>query len=159
MTRFSALATLSKLDRLPKARVMLPLVSMSYGKPSRYSWVHRSGATRIVDQAEGGEQGDPLMPMLFALGIHDALERARSELQDGEHLFAYLDDVYAVCQPGRVRDVYDSLSRHLREVAGIRLHYWRPPLIIVDHCLSSLLCSPAHLAFSNVCFSTIKMLA
>ena len=52
------MAMLSKLDGLPKARAMLPFVSMSHGKPSRYSWVHKRGATRFVDKAEGGEQGD-----------------------------------------------------------------------------------------------------
>ena len=93
------MAMLSKLDSLPKARAMLPFFCLSYGKPSRYSWGHESGDTWFVVQAEGGEQGDPLMPMLFALGIRDALAGAKSELHAGEHLFAFCDDVYAVCQP------------------------------------------------------------
>ena len=36
------------------------------------------------------------MPLLFALGQHRALVAIQSELQDGEFLFAYLDDICAV---------------------------------------------------------------
>ena len=32
------------------------------------------GITQYISQGEGGEQGDPLMPLLFALGQHRALE-------------------------------------------------------------------------------------
>ena len=83
---------------------------------------HESSDTWFGEQAEGGEQGAPLMPMLIALGIHDALARAKFEPRAGEHLSAFLDNVCAVCQPFRVRDVYEVLRRHLGEVAGIRLH-------------------------------------
>ena len=31
------------------------------------------GVTKHISQGEGGEQGDPLMPMLFALGQHRSL--------------------------------------------------------------------------------------
>ena len=62
------------------------------------------------------------MRLLFALGVHDALEKVSSELKDGKHRFAYLDDVYAECSPERVRGVYDSLAHHLHVHAGVRLH-------------------------------------
>ena len=62
------------------------------------------------------------MLLLFSLAIYKALKRTKADLQENEHLFAFLDDVYALCEPERVRTVYDSLSRHLFEVAGIRLH-------------------------------------
>ena len=42
----------------------------------------------------GAEQGDPLMPLLFSLVIHDPLEEASRELRPEEHFFVYLDDVY-----------------------------------------------------------------
>ncbi len=48
-------------------------------------------------QGEGGEQGDPLMPLLFSSGQHPALAAANASLQDGERLFAYLDDIYVIC--------------------------------------------------------------
>ena len=80
-----------------------------------------------------------MMPMLFSLGIHTALVRVKEQLREGEYLFAYLDDVYAVVEPDRVRTVYDLLAVALLDVAGIRLNEgktrtWnraglRPPLM------------------------------
>ena len=46
----------------------------------------------------------------------------KAELRDGEVLFAFLDDVYAVCAPNRTREVFALLTHHLWRVAGIRLH-------------------------------------
>ena len=40
--------------------------------------------------------GDPLMPLLFCLGIHDARNEIEGNLQPGEAVFAHLDDVYVV---------------------------------------------------------------
>ena len=57
-----------------------------------------SGKTRWVSPStshrEGGEQGDPLMPMLFALGQHGSLEAAQARLGVGERLMAFLDDIH-----------------------------------------------------------------
>ena len=105
--------------------------------PSTYIWEDEHNLVHSIHQGEGGEQGDahafavlpwaawalqavsrllrsgeklfaclgdPLMPLLFSLAIHDALE---VELEDGELLFAFLDDVYFVCLPR---------SHHLRFV-------------------------------------------
>ena len=51
-----------------------------------------------------GEQGDPLMPALCALGQHAALTQVHATLRQGEMLFAYLDDIYVLCDLSRVRD-------------------------------------------------------
>ena len=51
----------------------------------------------IIRQGEGGEQGDPLMPLLFSLGAKRALEEAAADLAQGESLFAFLDDAYGLC--------------------------------------------------------------
>ena len=69
---------------------------------ARYLWEDDSGEVHDIDQGEGGEQGDPLMPMLFSLGQHNALRAVQAKLQEGELIFAYLDDVYIVCSPERV---------------------------------------------------------
>ena len=50
------------------------------------------GMSHEIAQGEGGEQGDPLMPMLFALGLHPALRAAQARMRAGERIFAYLDD-------------------------------------------------------------------
>ena len=75
-----------------------------------------------VEQAEGGEQGDPLMPLLYCLGAKRALAAASERLQDGELLFACLDDVYALCKPARARAVYDILAEELERACNIKLH-------------------------------------
>ena len=113
---------LGKLRQLPRASAMLPFVRLSYGQASQYAWLDDEGQQHWVTQGEGGEQGDPLMPMLFSLGVHDALARVQAQLRDGEYLFAYLDDVYAVTEPERTRPVYDLLAEALSDVAGIRLN-------------------------------------
>ena len=41
-----------------------------YGNPSSF---FLGGTTHEIRQGEGGEQGDPLMPMLYVLGQHPAL--------------------------------------------------------------------------------------
>ena len=84
---------------------MLPFVRLSYAQPSRYAWLDDAGQERFVEQGEGGEQGDPLMPLLFSLGIHGALQRVQAQLHEGEHLSAYLDDVNAVAEPHRIRPI------------------------------------------------------
>ena len=95
---------------------------MWYARPSEYVWHDDSCQPHAVTQAEGGEQGDPLMPALFSLGQHPALEAVAAQLQPGEALYAFLDDVYAVVEPNRVRPVYDLLAHHLHETARIRLN-------------------------------------
>ena len=66
-------AMLSKLLTFLGARAMLPYLLLTYGRESSYDWVGDDGEVRQVAQAEGGEQGDPLMPLLFSLGVHEAL--------------------------------------------------------------------------------------
>ena len=76
---------------------------------------------RIV-QAEGGEQGDPLMPLLFSLGIHDSLRAVKERMRPEDELFAYLDDVHVVSPPDRTRGVYNLVEAELLAGAGIRLN-------------------------------------
>ena len=62
------------------------------------------------------------MPLLFSLGIQNALEEVRQSLEDGECLFAFLDDIYVLSSPERTRVIYDLLATTLMERAGIQLH-------------------------------------
>ena len=48
-----------------------------------------------------GEQGDAMMPLLYSLGQHRALQAVGEQLQEGD-LFAYLDDTFFVSSPLRV---------------------------------------------------------
>jgi hypothetical protein len=73
-------------------------------------------------RTEGGEQGDPLMPALFLLGQHPALAQVHSQIREGEHIFAYLDDIYIVSHPDRSRAIFDLAGTALWEHARIRIN-------------------------------------
>jgi hypothetical protein len=62
------------------------------------------------------------MPALFSLGREPALQAVQAQLQPCEVIYVFLDDIYAVVQPERVRAVYDLLARHLEAHARIRLN-------------------------------------
>ena len=49
-----------------------------------------------IIQGENSEQGDPLMPALFAVGQHRALVATSERLLLHEHHMAFLDDIYVV---------------------------------------------------------------
>ena len=48
----------------------IPFVWMFCGQPSLYIWEDDEGTVHEIHQAQGGEQGDALMPVLFAFGQH-----------------------------------------------------------------------------------------
>ena len=51
--------------KMPGANA-LPFVRLFYGSPSAYLWEQDDGTVHTVEQGEGGEQGDALMPLLHA---------------------------------------------------------------------------------------------
>ena len=101
---------------------VLPFVSQFYSSASTYNWVDDVGVVHDVVQGEGGEQGDPLMPALFALGQHRALVAVRERLLPDEHLLAFHDDVYIVCRPDRVVPIHALLRAQLWHHARIQIH-------------------------------------
>ena len=68
------------------------------------------------------------MPALFALGLHQALVAVQAGLLPSERLFAFLDDIYVVCSPDRVADVYGSLQAELWRHARIQVHQGKTQL-------------------------------
>eukprot|EP00439_Symbiodinium_sp_Y106_P000394 s14575_g1.t1 len=119
---FDHVARGAMLDALlanPALQPLLPYARQFYASPSTYTWYDEDGAAHNVHQGEGGEQGDPLMPAFYA---HPALHDLHTQLQDGEAVFAFLDDVYVVAPPERVRVLYDALAAALWAHARIRLH-------------------------------------
>ena len=82
-------ARLSQFELQP----LLPYARQFYAAPSIYtSMMADDGRTHDVRQAEGGEQGDPLMLAFYALAQHAALADLQSQLLDGEAIFEFLDD-------------------------------------------------------------------
>ena len=89
---------------------MLSFARLFNGRPLQYLWRDATGTTHIVHQGEGGEQGDPLMPLLYSVGQHRALEAISGELLASEKLLAYLDYTYVITKPDRV---YTAVRQNL----------------------------------------------
>ena len=66
---------LESIRKVEEGDYALPSVLQFYGLPSSCFWEDDSGVVHTVTQAEGGEQGDLLMPALFSLGQHLALSK------------------------------------------------------------------------------------
>ena len=72
---------LTGLRNVVGGNAVLPFVRLFYGRPSVYLWEDDLGTVHRIPQGEGGEQGDALMPLLFAVGQHQALEAAQRQFQ------------------------------------------------------------------------------
>ena len=116
---------MSKILEVRELRVLLPFVRSIYAEPSKYIWEDGDGTRHVISQCEGGEQGDPLMPLLFCMAVHYALVEVTRRLQEDEHVFAFLDDVYALTPPDHTRDTYELLGDKLKSMAGIEVHSGR----------------------------------
>ena len=55
-------AIMSKLHDVPCLRGLLPFVRATLAQPAEYLWEDAAEVRHTIRQAEGGEQGDPLMP-------------------------------------------------------------------------------------------------
>ena len=71
------------------------------------------------------------MPALYAMGQHMALVQIHSRLRTGEHVFAFLDDIYVICYPERVTEIFDIVQDALRRHADIKVNLrktkvWNP---------------------------------
>ena len=86
-------AFMERLLKEDSLHEIIPLVVALYGSDSRFLWRDAEGQEHTIVQGEGGEQGDPLMPALFALAQHEALLVAAGHLQQGERIFAFLYDL------------------------------------------------------------------
>ena len=100
----------------------LPFVRMFHGAPSEYLWEDDFGQVHTISQGEGGEQSDALMPLLFALGQHGALETTARTLRAGEFMFAFFDDIYFITAPNRVGAIYATFQEALWAHARIAIH-------------------------------------
>ena len=64
-------AMLAKLLEVAALQGLLPFARFAYSETTTYLWEDDEGVRHHIRQGEGGEQGDPLMPLLFSLGDHD----------------------------------------------------------------------------------------
>ena len=79
---------LGRLKNMPKARAIFPFVRLFYAQPSRHSRVDEG--TVELSPKQKVVQGDPLMPLLFSIGIQQALEEVAAAMLPGEQLSAFL---------------------------------------------------------------------
>ncbi|CAK9081723.1 132 kDa protein [Durusdinium trenchii] len=106
VSRTAMLRGLANSANTPHAQAALPFARLFYSQPSTYLWTDDSddhGQTHPITQAEGGEQGDPLMPALFSLALDFALRAFQADLLPGERVMAFLDDIYITAPPPRIR--------------------------------------------------------
>ena len=73
-------AMLQALMRIEGVPAVMPFVRMFYGQASTHLWEDDEGVVHNIEQGEGGEQGDPMMPLLFAHGQHAALTAIQGSL-------------------------------------------------------------------------------
>ena len=64
-----------------------------------------------------------MMPLLFAVGQHRALEAIHSRMNPDECLMAFLDDINMVTPPARVGPMYAVVQEELHVHASIRVHH------------------------------------
>ena len=116
-------AIFDKLLAVPKLQSLVPFVRLFYGSPTTYLWEDELDNSREAKQGEGGEQGDALMPALFALGLHPALQQADELLEEGEWLGAFLDDVYLVTTRERAKAAFDTVAAQVKAHAGVDVNF------------------------------------
>ena len=81
------------------------------------------GVTQNIPQGRGREQGDPLMPMLLALGQHQPLVQTQARLVNSEKVMAFLDDiVISRPEPVRVTEAHTIVAEELWSHAQIQVH-------------------------------------
>ena len=91
---------------------------------STHVWEVEMGDPQMIPQGEGGEQGDPLMPLLFSLDQHSVLDAVISRLQEGESVCSHFQIIYlhVLCDPGRVAKANSILEEELWRHARIQIH-------------------------------------
>ena len=103
---------LSKFHEVTSLQEKLLFVLIAYSRPTQCTWEDDDGDRHPLHQHEGGEQGD-FDASYLQFGDHNALGVVRDQMEEGEHLFACLDDVYVITSPCRIRELYDLVSRIL----------------------------------------------
>ena len=91
---------------------------------TEHVWFDAEGRGRRVPAVRGVDQGCPLSPALFAIGVAPVLETLRSELRtrDGNaHVLSYLDDIHIVIAP-QFAEAAVQRARELFVPLGLQLH-------------------------------------
>ena len=82
----------------------IPFVRMFYGSPSTNIREDGEGVEHTILQREGGEQGDPLMPLLFLLGLC-ALWRPPRKNSQRMHVCLHTSTTFTSCRQTQIGQV------------------------------------------------------
>ena len=106
---------LGKLLEVPRLRALIPFVRTAYAQPTSYEWEDQQGSRHQIWQHKGGEQGDPLMPLLFCLAVHNPLTAVQDQLRSGSTcLRSWTTFMWCLSQSGRVPSSTLSLRSWVR---------------------------------------------
>jgi len=103
-----------------KFKPLFPMVKQLYSVEGRLR-VSVRGLWESVKSSDGAQQGDPLGPFLFCVGIQPLLQevheefRERMEAASGFFIF-YIDDGYICAPPDIAKAVFDRLAERLAAV-------------------------------------------
>ena len=111
---------LEALHNNPALVPLLPFVRTFCGRPTSL-WEDEVGDTQEIPQGEGSEQGDSLVPALYALGTQLS-PHVDTSLHEGEMLFAFLNDIYILCDPSRVGEIFLQVKQSLARFAGVQVN-------------------------------------
>ena len=105
---------LSKIVEVRGLGPLLPFVRAAYTEPQRNKWQDAERHRHDIEQHEGGEQGDPLMPQRVG-GSQRRVATWRGTICTlGRH--------YSLSKVDRTWLIYNLLADKLRAQAGIQLH-------------------------------------
>ena len=94
------------------------------GRPTTHVFWDDGGTAHPLEATAGVDQGCPLSPLFFVLGVADALESINAgirALDRGARVFAYLDDIVVVIQPGQAEAAH-NLVRNVLNAHGLTLN-------------------------------------
>ena len=108
----------------PELAPLLPFLRLWYEDCSTFIWDDDNGVSHTITQADGGEQGDALMPAMFCMAMRPALEDIQRQLHPDDLVVAYLDDVYLLVRdPARARAAYDVTAAAFQRFCGIAVNH------------------------------------
>ena len=113
---------LEALHNNPALAPLLPFVRTFHGKDSTYVWYDDEGGAPRDLAGRGGRARGPPHAALYALDQHAAPSQVDASLHEGEMFFAFLDDIYILCDPSRVGEIFLQVKQSLGRFAGVQVN-------------------------------------
>jgi len=124
----NAFGTLSRQCIWDNTKTRLPELAKTvrawFRTPATHFMWDAAGKLHLVRNVAGVDQGCPLSPLLFALGLAGELadlQAAVRHLDPTAQVFAYLDDVVVVCAPEAAQAATDAVADKLG-LCGLKLN-------------------------------------